>query len=75
MGIPRAEMLASDTCHVQQRHDLPEQHIVEVDALPKSLFFLKNDDDTYRRFIHRVMYNVLRSLQQAQVNMADKAHS
>lgn len=55
MGIPWAEMLATDTCHVQQHHDLPEEHVVEVDALSESLFFLKNDGESYRRIVHRVM--------------------
>ena len=74
MGILRAEMLATDTRHVQHHHDLPEQYVVQVDALSKSLFSPKNDADSYWRFVHRVMCNVLHSLQQAQVNMADKAH-
>lgn len=55
MGIPWVEMLATDTRHVQQHHDLPEQHVVEVDALSESPFLLKNDGDGYRRFVHRVM--------------------
>jgi hypothetical protein len=75
MGILRAEMLATNTRHVQQHHDLPEQHVVEVDALSELLFSFKNDGDSYRRFVHWVMCSVHCSLQQAQVNMADKAHS
>jgi hypothetical protein len=75
MGILWAEMLATDTRHVQHHHDLPEQHVVQVDALSETLFPLKNDGDSYRRFVHRMMCNAHRSLQQAQVNMAHKAHS
>jgi hypothetical protein len=71
MGIMWAEMLATDTRHVQQHHDLPEQHVVQVDALSESLLSLKNDADSYGRFVHWVMRNVHRSLQQSQVNMAD----
>ena len=75
MGVLWAEMLATDTRHVQRHHNLPEQHIVQVDALSESLLFLKNDADRDRRFVHRVLCNILRSLQQAQVNMADKTQS
>ena len=63
MSILRAEMLATNTHHVQQHHDLPEQYIVQVDALSQSLLSLKYDGDSYRRFVHRVMCDVHRSLQ------------
>jgi len=75
MGILRAEMLATDTRHVQQKHDLPEENVVQVDALSESLLSLKNDGDSYRCFVDRVICDVRRSLQQAQVNMADRAHT
>jgi hypothetical protein len=42
MGILRAEMLSPDTRHVEQYHDLPEQNIVQVDALSESLPSLEN---------------------------------
>jgi hypothetical protein len=75
VGVPWAEMLATDTRHVQHHHDLPEENIVQVDALSESPLSLKNDGDGNRRFVHRVMCSAHCSLQQAQVNVADKTHS
>jgi hypothetical protein len=74
MSILRAEMLSTDTRHVQQYHDPPEQHIVQVDALSKSLLSFKNDADGHMRFVHWMRCKILCNLQQAEVNVADKAH-
>jgi hypothetical protein len=65
MGILWAEMLPPNTCHVQQDHDLPKQHVVQMDAFSESLLSFKNDGDGDRRFVHWVRDNVPCTLQKA----------
>jgi hypothetical protein len=63
MDILQVEMPSPDAHYVQQDHDLPEQHSVQVDASSELLLSFKNDDDTDRHFVHWVRCNILCNVQ------------